>query len=452
MYNLGDLLYRGGDKVAIIHENTHYTYNDIFSMANKFANGLKAYGIIKGDRVSIVAENSANYIAAYLGILKIGAVAVLVSTKISKDFKTFIENDSDIKLELNDNNFDYYSSDMIDHTSIQMNETDPALILYSSGSTGMPKGVIISHAHLWIIKEKSKSPLLQKLRYFIAAPFYHMNGLSNIETALSGGATVILMSKFEAGKALNLICTHKVNYISSVPSMIALMLKEPTNLDLSFVKRISMASAPVSINLYNSIKEKFPNANISISYGSTETGPGLFGRHPTLATPDMSVGYPIDGIEYRLVEGVLQVKSPSMLLKYNNLHTNFTEDGFFVTKDIFRVDENGFYFFVGRTDDMFVCGGDNVYPRQIEYILEGHNYVKDSAVIGLDDDIKGMKPYAFVTTSSVISEESLIEYCFTKLPPNICPRKIWIIEKMPLTDVQKIDKTMLKQIAHEYIR
>jgi long-chain acyl-CoA synthetase len=447
MYNLGDILYNGGDKIAVIHE-LKYTYADIQKLTNRFANGLLQYGIKKGDRVSIVAENSVKYFSVYMAILKIGAVAILVNNKLPDELKLYIKTDSKSKLELNSENFDDYISDSDwSVTPVNMKKDDPAVILYTSGSTGRPKGVVISHSHLWIIKGKSK--YFANLKYFIAAPFYHMNGLSNIETALCGGSTVILMSKFEANKAIELICTHKVNYISSVPSMISLIIKHLKNEDLSCVKHVNMASAPVSEKLYNQAKEVFPRATISISYGSTEAGPGLFGRHTYLPTPEMSVGFPIPGIEYRLVDEMLQIKSPAMMLGYSNNPNKFTEDGYLITNDLFRIDKDGFYYFVGRSDDMFVCGGDNVYPRNIEVILENHPSVLEASVIGIEDEIKGMKPYAFVVLDNMIDINDLLIECEKTLPPNIRPRKIWIVEDIPYNNFHKPDKIKLKILAKD---
>jgi acyl-coenzyme A synthetase/AMP-(fatty) acid ligase len=184
-------------------------------------------------------------------------------------------------------------------------------------------------------------------------------------------------------------------------------------------------------------------------YGITEVSPGMFGKHPTLPTPDMSVGYPTPGIDYRIVDGILQVRSPAMFLKYNNVTlNNVTEDGYFITNDLFEVDKDGFYFFLGRADDMFVCGGNNVYPRQIENVLEEHPFVQSAAVIGIEDDDKGMKPYAFVVSN--LAEDALKEYVLKFLPPSHCPRKIWTMDTMPLNSVNKIDKALLKEKAkHE---
>ena len=448
-YNLGNLLNRKDDKVAVVQNGT-YTFNDVDDLANQYANGLQKVGIGKGDRVAIKSENSINLITAYLGILRLGAVAVLISDRLPEELVNYIIEDSKSKIILTENNFKNYLEPgpvIVEH----MDESDPAFILYTSGSTSKPKGVIIPHRHLWTLKEKTRSDFWPKVRMLVAAPMYHMNGLSNIEVCLCSGATACLMVKFEPTKAIDLILEHRINYVSSVPTMMSLLLKELKDQDLSCVKHIAMGSAPVSLSLYREVKNRIPSAGVSIAYGSTEVGPGLFGFHKTKPTPELSVGCRIPGIEYRIVEGILQVKSPSMMIGYNNTSANFTKDNFFITNDLFREDENGFFYFVGRADDMFVCGGNNVYPRQVESVLEEHNCIREAAVVGVEDEVKGMKPYAFITITNDVTIEEIKSFALQKLPAYSCPRDIWIIETMPLTSVHKVDKKKLKEDAFKLL-
>lgn len=463
--NLGNLidLTRDLTKVAVIDsKGRQYTYQQINDLANAVANGLSLQGYKPADRIAIIAFNSIEFIATYLGILKLGAVVVLINAKAPQEQVNYILNDSAACLIFTDrtiaSTLPVRQLDSIHtFTDTQFDahdpaDTDPAIFLYTSGSTGNPKGVMISHKnHLWMILGKARDKFMPQRRMLVAAPCYHMNGLSNMETSLAGYATLILMPKFDARECLQAIAEHRVNSISSVPTMIALMLNEKdliSSLDLTCIRHILMGSAPVSKSLYDSIKQTFPNVFVTIAYGLTEVGPGLFGRHATLPTPEMSVGYPIQGIDYRLVDGVLQIRSPSMMLRYNNIDTaSITQDGFFITNDLFRIDENGFYYFEGRADDMFVSGGNNIYPRQVEIALESHPAVMSAAVFGLDDNVKGVKPYAFVVLKELATVESIKEHALTKLAPSHCPRQIWITDNMPLNGVNKVDKKKLQDRA-----
>jgi acyl-CoA synthetase (AMP-forming)/AMP-acid ligase II len=467
MKNLGDLINVAKDpnKIAIVFNNHQYSYGQLNQLVCGISAGLVAKGIKPLDRVAIISTNSVNYIATYLGILKIGGVAVLINAKLPKMQIDYMLEDSKSKLIFTDRevvselpiiNFDHIDSFLsTDNTDVyDPIETDPAVILYTAGSTSIPKGVILSHKHRWIIDIRATGDWsMATRRFLVSAPCYHMNGLSNVEIALAGHATVVLMSQFNARECMHLIQEHKINTITAVPSMLVMILKEQdllANLDLSSIKEIRMSSAPVSRNLYNSLKSTFSDCMIIVAYGITEVGPGIFTRHPNgHPTPELSVGYPMKNIDYRLVDGVLQIRSPAMMMGYNNIKSiATTEDGYFITNDIFKVDHQGFYYFVGRADDMFVSGGNNIYPRQIEEAIETHPAVISSAVIGLPDEIKGMKPYAFVVVnSSQITDVVLTQHLATRLAPSHLPRKIWILEQMPLLSVNKIDKSKLIEMA-----
>lgn len=449
MNNLGNLLSKSIDKEAIIFDRS-YSYKELNSISSKFSYGLYQAGVSKGDKVAIIDENSVMFICAYIGILKLGAVAVLINPNLPKEIHDYILQDSLPKVILNKNNYKNFLQDGLVNVA-DVDLQDPAFILYTSGSTSKPKGVIVTHNHFWTIKQKAENKSLPSIRMLVAAPCYHMNGLSNLEVALAGGATVILMKKFDSKKVLNLISRYKINYISSVPTMISLLLQDLQDHDVSSIKFISMASAPVSQHLYEKIKMKLPGVKISIAYGSTEAGPGLFGKHPTKPTPNMSVGYPVTGIEYRIIDGILQIKSPSMMLKYSNRDANLTPDGFLITNDLFKVDKDGFYYFVGRADDMFVCSGNNVYPSYIEETIEEYSKIKDVAVIGIENEVQGMIPVAFVTVNEPFNKLDLFKFLESKLPKYLIPKNIWVINNMPLTSLHKFDKDKLKDQARENI-
>ena len=170
----------------------------------------------------------------------------------------------------------------------------------------------------------------------------------------------------------------------------------------------------------------------------------------------MSVGYPHPDVQLRLVNEVLELKSPGLMLGYHKaltrvpaLKSPFTEDGFYVTGDMFRVDENGFYSFIGRSDDMFVSGGENIYPSEVERLLESHPLVQQAAVVPVEDEIKGYKPAAFVVIKpgNLLSSDSLKQYCLKHAPAYQHPRWIWFLNELPLASTNKIDKARLLEEA-----
>jgi len=444
MSNLAQLLDDNCDDTKfIITDNNHNTYVDLVEESYKIAHNIrKQYP--KQTRIGIELVNGFTFISSYLGVLKAGCVAVLINHNINDSQRQFILNDSKCEFVINSGN--YYSllengPKIID----TVEPSDPAFILYTSGSTKM-KGVVIPHSHYWTINSRSKNKNLPYCRTLITTPLCHMNGLSNLEVSLMGKSSIVLMSKFKGELASQQITRYDINNISGVPSTIQLLIKHSK---LESVKHINIASSPLTRKLYDEIKSINSQCTISNSYGSTEAGPGLFGKHDTLPTPELSVGYPLKGIDYRLVDNVLEVRSPSMSLGYTNETDNFTSDGYYITKDKFTVDSDGFYYFVGRSDDMFTCGGHNIFPRQIEQYLESHNKVTQACVIPLPDDIKQFKPYAFVTGNVIVEE--LTELLQLVLPYNSIPRRIWVIDEMPLNNVFKVDKKKLIELATEYI-
>jgi acyl-CoA synthetase (AMP-forming)/AMP-acid ligase II len=176
----------------------------------------------------------------------------------------------------------------------------------------------------------------------------------------------------------------------------------------------------------------------------------------------MSVGYPHPKVQIRLIDdagkpadmGVLEMKCPAIMNGYHNrpdLKPPITADGFYITGDVFRRDENGFHFFVGRTDDMFVSGGENIFPGEVEKMLETHPDVIQACVVPVPDDIKGTKPVAFVVArkGSNLSESSLKAFALENAPAYQHPRSVWFLDSLPLASTNKVDRNALRELAAE---
>jgi acyl-CoA synthetase (AMP-forming)/AMP-acid ligase II len=288
-----------------------------------------------------------------------------------------------------------------------------------------------------------------------------MNALALIKLSLMAHASIVLLPQFTAKSYLEAIQKYQCTWLTAVPPMIAMMLQEKELIqktDFSSVQYLRMGSAPVSSSLLKSIKELLPQVHVTNAYGTTEGSPVVFGPHPEgLEQPPLSVGHPHPNVQLRLVNGVLELKSPGLMLGYHKASTRvpalkspITEDGFYVTGDMFKVDENGFYTFIGRSDDMFVSGGENIYPSEVERLIESHPLVQQAAVVPVEDEIKGYKPAAFVVIKpgNLLSSESLKQYCLTHAPAYQHPRWIWFINELPLASTNKIDKARLMEEAN----
>jgi long-chain acyl-CoA synthetase len=252
--------------------------------------------------------------------------------------------------------------------------------------------------------------------------------------------------------------------------MIAMMLRETELLarsDLSSVRAVRMGSAPVSPGLIEAVRRTFPEATVGNAYGTTEAGPVVFAPHPDgRPTPDLALGVPHPEVELRLVadgvvdpdEGVLQMRCPAVMNGYHNLPEAtaraVTADGFYNTGDVFRRDRDGFFYFVGRADDMFVSGGENIYPGEVEKLLERHPDIHQAAVVPVDDELKYKKPVAFVVPrpGAAPSEDAVKEFALANAAPYLHPRRVWFLPEMPLAGTNKIDRRALADRAAALLR
>jgi long-chain acyl-CoA synthetase len=494
--NLGDLVPRDKDlsKTAIIeydgeHERA-FSYADIDAMANDVARALTARGLNRGDRVAILAANSAEYVAAYFGIMRAGLVAVPVNFKFPPATIALILRDCGAKLVFCDaarrqscppglpvvvfasegpESFDAFL-DRGEFETVVPNPNEPAMFLYTSGSTGTPKGVVLSHAsHIWVVETRLKGQDVSSQRFLIAAPLYHMNALALIKLVTAGYATAVLLPQFVASTYIKAIGKFRCTWLTAVPPMIAMMLREQELLkqtDLSSVQFVRMGSAPVSAKLMADLHRMLPQAKVTNAYGTTEAGPVVFGPHPKgLPQPENSVGYPHPEVQVRLVgedgqeaeQGELEMKSPAVMVGYHNrpdVNTPITQDGYYRTGDVFRRDSDGFYYFAGRTDDMFVSGGENIFPTDVERMLERHPDVAQAAVVPIDDEIKGQKPVAFVVPKDghKPDPDEIKQFALANAPAYQHPRFVWTLDHLPLASTNKIDRGELRRMAAERLK
>jgi len=490
-YNLGALidpaLVAPGatERLALVEPDLHparqWSYARLDALFDSVARGLVAraatLGLARGDRVAIIAANSAEFLATAFGAMRAGFVCVPINYKFPQETIDYIAADSGAKVVFCDaarrsqvptglpvieygaagpDGFDALL-DEGPFTAVEPTETDglrePAIFLYTSGSTGRPKGVVLSHAsHLWVTEKRTAGQDYSQHRVLVAAPLYHMNGLAMAQLCMRAGATLVLLPQFNTLEYIKTIEAWRCTWLTAVPPMLAMMLQETEAMartDLSSVRFIRMGSAPVSEALLERIHQAIPQAIVANGYGTTEAAMVVFGPHPAI---ELRL---VDGDDRAATEGVLEMKSPAVMNGYHNLpeatRKAFSDDGFYITGDIFRRDADGFHYFVGRADDMFVCGGENIYPGQVEKLLERHPAVEQACCVPVPDEIKGMKPVAFVILKAGMQadEDQLKRHALEHAPAYMHPRRVWIVDAFPLAGTNKIDRRIVTTLALE---
>ncbi len=477
---------RAPGKVAIIdtadwEHPREWTYAQLDAECDAVARGLVARGLQPGDRVGILSLNRFELLAAYFGTMRAGMVSVPISFKLPRETIIHIVQDADLRAVFHDRERAGLCPDSIlqfdfDNPAGYQALRDPgrfdtvlpaerglAMILYTSGSTGKPKGVLLSHAsQRWSLETSARTyGERPQHRYIVAAPMFHMNATISVKGALAAGCSIVLLPSFDARKYAQAIELFHVTWLTSVPTMLALVARERSyvdGLDFFSVTNVTMGSAPLTQALVDKVQALFPKALINNSYGTTEAGPSPFGPHPDgIPRPATSLGYPLPGALSELREGpdanlgVLYMKSPMRMEGYNKLPAKTAEvmqDGWYRSGDIMRRDEHGFFYFVGRADDMFVVGGENVWPGEVERLVERAPGVHQATVVPVSDEVKGMLPFAFVVrqADSTVTEADIKAFTITNGPAFAHPRFVEFRDVIPLASTNKPDrKTMIAE-------
>lgn len=466
-----------------------WSYGELDALCNAVARGLVAAGLPRGASVGVMAANSAHALAVMLGSMRAGMVSVPLNPRAGSETLAYMVRNSEVKLMFADEaalpvatglpgldrvvplhgpDFTAFTRPGPFKTPVSTAD-ETALVLYTSGSTGRPKGVLLSHRSQVLIAAGYATPFMAECLAsgptIVAAPLFHMNATVNTTHVFMLHGAIVLMPRFEVRGFIDAVSRYRVSVLSGVPTMTAMMAQEQSALtaaDFSNVKLVVIGSAPLSATVLAQVQQLFAKAAVINSYGTTETGAGYFGAHPQgKARPFMSVGHAQPHAKLRLVDGqgqevheqgVLEVHCATRMSGYQNLPELTAErlrDGWIHTGDIMRRDADGWYYFIGRDDDMFVCAGENLYPGQVERLLERHPDVLEVCVVPLADELRGHMPVAFVVPrpGSAPTEQQLKDHVLALAAPHLHPRRVWFIAQMPLAGTNKIDRHALKARA-----
>jgi len=345
-----------------------------------------------------------------------------------------------------------------------------ALLIYTSGTTGKPKGVMLTHGNLAAnIRQGILGMQATENEVFLGVlPQFHCFGVTQLTlTPLSMGAKVVYTARFNPGKIFSLAREHGATVFIGIPSMYGALAsaKGGSPEDFASMRLMVSGAEPLPDATFERFREKF-GVNICEGFGMTELAPATNVSVPGRCRRH-SVGQPLDGIEQRIVdpatgqelppnlEGELRLRGPNLMAGYyrreDETRAAIDELGYMRTGDIARVDEDGYLYITGRLKEMIIVGGENVFPREVEEVLNQHPGVNASGVIGVRDDIRGEVIVAFAEPREGMTPtgDELRVWCRERLAGYKCPREVFVVEALPRNPVGKIMRKDLKKLLPE---
>ncbi|MCK9274162.1 MAG: long-chain-fatty-acid--CoA ligase [Syntrophales bacterium] len=488
------------DKIALTFEGRRFTYMQWRDRTNQLANALLKQGVMKGDKVSILAYNCQHFFELYVACCKIGAVMVPINFRLVGRELIYILDDSDtvafiftedfqdavesikssldkVKLFIHvgfekkcpDYAVDYEnfladsSKDLPHHT---IRENDPVSLIYTSGTTGFPKGAVFTNRmHASTVAGLTEWKLNYADIFLCVGPAFHSAALHISVSHLLMGGSVVIMKHFDIKGVLDNFQKEKITTVFMVPTMweSAATYPEIDHYDLSSLRVLISVGAPLPDSTKLKILHSFPNADLNEYYGSTEAGAITNLRHADQRRKVNCVGQVIFGVNIRLVDdddndvpagevGEVAVSSAQCISSYYNkpeATAKTIRNGWLHTGDMGRWDDEHYLYLVDRKIDMIISGGENIYPREIEEVLLLNQKIAEAAVVGTPDEKWGETVNAFIvlTPASQMSEDEVLAYCKENLAKYKIPRKFIFTENLPRNASGKVLKReLVKQV------
>lgn len=496
---LVDFLQRSTEKfamrTALVTGDRSITYLDLWESVVRLGSALRRLGVKSGERVGVMLPNVPAFVQAYFGILAAGGTVVPLNVQYKAEEIRHVLEDATIQRILTNRLFEATlrdASHQLCH-SLQVitmdgesaglelgavdavaqtfgrDLTDPedvAVCLYTSGTTGRPKGALLTHRNLMsnIVSFHQIAPCDERDLFLCVLPLFHSFAATVLMLfPLSIGAGIVLESRFVPEQTLRSMAQNKVTILCAVPSMYTVWLQlPPLQLDLSSVRLGISGGAPLPIEVLQRFEARF-RVSIYEGYGLTEASPVLT-ENPLLGLRKVgSVGKPLPGIELRVVDaegkevppgevGEIVARGPNIMRGYLNQPDATAEvlrDGWLYTGDLGRQDADGYVYIVDRKKDLIIVGGLNVYPREVEEILATHPAVAEVVVIGVPDSTRGEVPKAYVVVGpeATISKRELLRFMRERLAPFKVPREVEFCRSLPRTISGKVLRQQLRPPA-----
>lgn len=504
------------ERTAIVFEGERYSYAQLKERVNRLADSLNQLGLEKGERVAIFNVNTNEYIEACLATIKLGGIFVPLNFRLRQKELEHLLNRAEPKVLLVGERYfdllnelrpripsvkyliaiDGRSAGMLSYdelmasgspaekTFAEMKEEDIAILMFTAGTTGLPKGVpqdhnaYVSYVLTNVNPPDPEAPVESNL---LSMPLYHVAGMQAVMAAIYGGRTLVLERQFDVKEWFEIAQREKVTRIMVVPTMLKRIVEYPDfeKYDLSSIRVITYGAAACPYEVLKKTIERFPGRALINAYGGTETASTIAAlraedqiitgqesteeREKKLRRLASSIGLPLEDVEVQVRDeegnplppgrmGELVVRGPRIMKGYwrdeEKTRKAFTPDGWYRTGDMAYLDEEGYIYLAGRADDVIVRGGENIGPEEIENVLYSHPKVEEAAVIGVPDPEWGQQVRAVIRLKrgETATEEEIIEFCRPRLAGFKRPTSvIFAEEELPKTSTGKILRREVRQ-------
>jgi malonyl-CoA/methylmalonyl-CoA synthetase len=443
------------DRIGLEWEGRQYPFGELEARSNRVAHALRARGLAKGDRLGVYLANRIELIDLYLACVKLGVIFVPINILYRDREIAHITGDAGPRFVLDAGALPQLASEAASQPETRPRESldgeTPAAIIYTSGTTGASKGAVLTHDNFaanavnltacWQITEAD--------RFLLALPLFHIHALGNgLHCWLLSGCRMRLLERFDHRTAVNELLDFQPTLFFGVPTVYVRLLETPGDAarEIGTAMRLFVSgSAPLPAHVLESFRDLFGHTILE-RYGMTET-------FMTCSNPYAgerragTVGLPLPGIRIRIEEGELFVRGPNVFRGYwrrdDATAAAFTPDGWFRTGDLASRSEDGYVTLIGRRSDLIISGGFNIYPREIEELLLEQPGVREAAVLGEPDAVRGEVPVAYI--AGEVDDSALAAACREQLASFKVPRRFVRVDSIPRTALGKVQKHLLKR-------
>ena len=498
------------DRTALVFEGKRTNFDELNSRVTRLASALRSLGVVAGDRIAIVQVNTDSVVETCFAAARTDGVFVPLNFRARADEISFMIRDSAPKVLIVGSRYldlvDSISEDLdsvehyitldeprdgwLSYSDLVANaddedmwpataEDDLAVLLFTSGTTSYPKGVMLTHNSFasYILSHVTPADPEVDERNILTVPLYHIAGMQAMISAIYGGRSLIIQRQFEASQWMELVETERVDRAMMVPTMLKMLMdhEEFDKRDLGSLSVITYGAAPMPLEVVRQAIEEFPGVQFINAFGQTETAATI-----TMLPPDdhvldgskeeverklrrlSSIGKPLEDVEVRIVNehaedvvigetGEIVARGQRLMKGYWHQQSSTEEtirDGWLYTGDLGYWDEDGYIFLAGRARDFIKRGGEMISPEEVEQVLHSHPAIEEAAIIGVEDIYWGERVRAVVVAKSghSIDEGDVIEYCRQRLASFKKPESVVVVDELPRNPMGKVLKRILREV------